>query len=162
MRNNLVALFVLVLVSSVTGTVAAQPSREPVIMVAIDAPAARPSVAPHLTDEAMALRAPDSGDYVLPILGVVLGGAATLTGLVGVLGSAFVLALHEGSGPTNAGAWLGGSAALAAVGAVTLGFSIAELRNLHHRANDAEETGVQVIQFAPSASGGVLSVAGTF
>jgi hypothetical protein len=165
MRTNIVALVALVLVSSFAHAAAAQGREAPIMVEVRAASPAHGSVAPHLTDETMALEAPSAGDYVLPIVGAVLGGAATLTGLLGVLGSAFVLDLHDADdGPTNAGVWLGGSAALAALGALSLGFSIAELRNLHHRANEAEAGGVEVIQFTPTASGGVVGVgiAGTF
>lgn len=159
MRTDVIALCFVVLTTGLASTAAAQ--REPLMVLRVEA---TPPVAPHLADETMELRAPDAGEYVLPVMGVVLGGAALVTGVVGLLGSAFVLALHDDGSPTNAGVWLGGSAALAAVGAVGLGVSIAGLRSLHHRARAAEsaETGVQVIQFAPTAGGALVGVAGTF
>jgi hypothetical protein len=166
MRTHLIALSVVVLFSSLASVAAAQPARESSLMLEVRATTdARASVAPHLADETMALEAPSGEEYVLPVLGVVLGGAATITGLIGVLGSAAVLSLLDDGTPTDAGIWLGGSAAVAVVGALSLGISIASLRNLHHRANDAEaaaDTGVQVIQFTPTPSGAILGVGGTF
>ena len=163
MRIEILALCLVVSFSGLASRAAAQ--REPLMVLRADV---SPSTAthgstPHLAaDDTMELRAPDAGDYVLPVLGVVLGGAATLAGVVGVLGSAFVLLVDDS--PGNAGAWLGGSAGLAVLGALSLGFSIAGLRSLHHRSEDAEPetTGVQVLQFTPTPGGAVLGVAGTY
>ncbi len=171
MNNVIATLCFVVCASALTSTAAAQPMRESAPALGADiAPRARradaPSVAPHLADDAMTLRAPDAGDYALPILGVVFGGAAVIAGAVGALGSGLVLlALHDRA-QSNAGIWLGGSAALAVVGALSLGISISTLVGLRHRSRDAAaadaETGVRVFQFTPIAGGAMVGVSGTY
>jgi hypothetical protein len=156
--RNLIALLAVLLTSTLASTAAAQ-SHEANVFVE---PHRGSSVAPHLTDDAMELAPPDAGDYVLPIVGVVLGGAAVVAGVIGVLGSALVLAVHsEGS---DADEWLAGSAVLTVAGGISLGLSIHGLVSLRRRARAAreEETGVRVFQFTPTAGGAVLGVAGTF
>ena len=164
--DNKIAALALVLLSTVfAGTAAAQPPRAD-MAVAIERAPRHGSVAPHLADEPMALRAPGAGDYVLPVIGVVFGGAATVAGVIGVLGSGLLLFVDSAEHrQTDADLWLGGSAGLAVVGALSLGLSIAQLTNLHHRGRDAEGdigTGVRVLQFAPTANGAMVSVLGTF
>lgn len=154
MRNHVVALFVVLVSTALANTASAQSTREPVVVMRADTP----SVAPHLaTDGDLALRAPDPGEYVLPIIGTIIGGAATVGGAIFTLGSLFTLALHD-STPTNADVWLAGSAAVLAVGAVCLGFSIAELVHLHRRANEAEAA----VRVMTTPGGALVRVEGRF
>jgi hypothetical protein len=115
-------------------------------------------------DADLALEAPRPEDYVLPVGGVILGGAALVGGglplVIGLLVMPFQLDDGPSDGLTNM-VVIGGLVALA--GGVILGVGIAELVGLGRRSRAAaRQAQVSSFYVVPTPDGFSAGLAGTF
>lgn len=118
-----------------------------------------------LAEEELALEAPRPEDYALPVVGVVLGGAALVGGgvplVIGLLVMPFTV---DDGGPNDrltTMVVIGGLAAVA--GGVILGVSIGELVGLRRRSRAAARSAeLSSLYVLPTPDGFSAGLAGTF
>lgn len=112
--------------------------------------------------ENLTLRAPDAGEYALPVTGIVLGSLVTLGGAVTVVGAGFVWIVQRGfdrnTDSTELALGLGGAGV--AVGLTMLIAGAAGVSSLRGRARDAER--MPSVAVAPIEGGGMLYLGGEY
>lgn len=119
---------------------------------------------PHLADRSERLHPPSAGDYVLPIGGIVLGGAMVIAGaVVAVFAGLIALVEHVESDTSTVSSWVFGvSLGGAALGALVLGLSASSLAGVRHRARETEGVNLAGVSVAPTEGGVAVTAWGTF
>lgn len=118
----------------------------------------------HLREQDEVLTPPSAGEYVLPVLGIVVGAALVVGGALSLLISGLSAIGDEHSGHTSdatmiyLGIGLGG----VAVGAVSIIASVLGLSSLRHRARESEGPNLLGVALAPTEGGVALAAWGTF
>jgi hypothetical protein len=119
----------------------------------------------RLADESERLAPPSAGEYVLPILGIVVGGALVVGGAFALLGSALVAIgddlseRHSDTAAVLLGVGLGGIA----VGAISIIASAVGLVSLRHRQQASEsQVNLAGVALAPIDGGALATAWGTF